>query len=107
MLRQDPIATSYSRTVLSYNADATSWPSSEKATARTLPKWPLSVLQQDPIAASHSQMVPYNVNATSQPSGKKATALTSLKWPLSVLRQDPVAAFYSRTVLSPNANATS
>ena len=47
VLRQDPIAASHSRTVLSLDADATSWPSGEKATWLTEPEWPSSVLRQE------------------------------------------------------------
>jgi hypothetical protein len=47
MLRQEPVAVSHSRTVLSVDADATSWPSGENATALTYPEWPSSVLQQE------------------------------------------------------------
>src|SRR3984957_21225887 len=46
VLRQDPVAASHSRTVLSDDADATSWPSGEKATALTELEWPSSVLRQ-------------------------------------------------------------
>ena len=35
VLWQDPVAASHSRTVSSLDADATSWPSGEKATCQT------------------------------------------------------------------------
>lgn len=43
MLRQDPVPASQSRTVLSSEADAISWPSGEKATALTQLECPSSV----------------------------------------------------------------
>jgi hypothetical protein len=46
VLRQVPVAVSHSCTVLSYDADATSWPSGEKATALTSSEWPSSILRQ-------------------------------------------------------------
>ncbi|KAF1965829.1 hypothetical protein BU23DRAFT_443005, partial [Bimuria novae-zelandiae CBS 107.79] len=77
-----PVAASHSRTVLSREADATSWPSGEKATALTSPEWPSSVLRHVPVAASHSRTVQLReADATSWPSGEKATALTQLEWP--------------------------
>src|SRR5437762_2077574 len=57
VLRQVPVAASHSRTVRSYDADATSCPSGEKATALTESEWPSSVLRQVPVAASHSRTV--------------------------------------------------
>jgi hypothetical protein len=75
--RNGPVAASYSRTVLSWDADATSWLSSEKARALTTVEWPLSVLRHDPVAASHSRTVQSSdAAATSWPSGEKARALT-------------------------------
>jgi hypothetical protein len=77
-----------SRTVMSYDADATSCPASEKATAVTSLEWPSNVLRHVPVAASHSRTVlSSDADATSCPSGEKATAVTSLEWPSSVLRQ--------------------
>ncbi|KAF2818069.1 hypothetical protein CC86DRAFT_337613, partial [Ophiobolus disseminans] len=73
MLRHVPVAASHSRTVLS-DADATSCPSGEKATALTQEEWPSSVLRQVPVAASHSRTVlSSDADATSCPSGEKAT----------------------------------
>src|SRR5204862_1454386 len=86
--RQEPVPVSHSRTVLSHDADATSWPSGEKATALTQSEWPSSVLRQEPVAVSHSRTVlSSDADATSWPSGEKATALTDSEWPSSVLRQ--------------------
>jgi len=79
MLWQDPITTSYSYIVLLLNADATSWPSGEKATWLTGPEWPSSVLRQDPVAASYSHIVSsQDADATSWPSGEKVIWLTKL-----------------------------
>ena len=78
VLRHDPVAASHSRTVLSWDADATSWPYGEKATALTTLEWPSSVLRHDPVAASHSRTVSsQDADATSWPSGEKATAVIS------------------------------
>jgi hypothetical protein len=64
------------------------WPSGEKATAVTWKEWPSSVLQHDPVTASHSRTVlSLDADATSWPSGEKATAVTWEEWPSSVLRQ--------------------
>jgi hypothetical protein len=46
VLRHVPVAASHSLTVLSLDADATSCPSGEKATAMTESEWPSSVLRQ-------------------------------------------------------------
>ena len=87
-LRHDPVAASHTRTVLSQEADATSWPSGEKATVLTLPVWPSSTLQHDPLAASHTRTVlSEEADATSWPSGEKAMALTLPVWPSSTLQQ--------------------
>ena len=65
--------------VLLLDADATSWPSSKKATALTLLVWSLSVLRQDPVAAFYSRMVLFtNADATSWLSSKKVTAKTAI-----------------------------
>lgn len=49
LLQQNRISVSQSQTVLSYKADATSWPSGEKAIALTKSKCPASLLSEDPI----------------------------------------------------------
>ena len=83
-------------------------PFSKKAMWLTGLEWPLSVLQQDPVATSYSYIVLLlDTDATSQPSGEKTTQLTGLEWPSSMLRQDPVTAFYSCIVSSQDADATS
>ena len=81
-------AASQSLTVLSSDADATSLPSGEKATALTELEWPSSVCSAAPVAASQSLTVSSSdADATSLPSGEKATALTQPEWPSSVDRQ--------------------
>jgi hypothetical protein len=57
VLRYVPVAASYSCTVLSPDADATSCLSGEKATALTYEEWPSSVLRHVPVAASYSRTV--------------------------------------------------
>ena len=100
VLQQCPVLAFQSRIVQRSDADATSWPSGEKATAKTHPEWPSSVLRQDPVPASQSRSVlSYDADATSWPFGEKATALTHSEWPSSVLRQDPVPATQSRSVV--------
>ncbi|PZD23657.1 EST1-DNA-bind domain containing protein [Pyrenophora tritici-repentis] len=107
VLRHVPVTASHSRTVLSLDADATSCPSGEKATALTTLEWPFSVLRHVPVAASHRRTVSSpDADATRCPSGEKATAMTGEEWPSSVLQHVPVAASHSRTVLSPDADAT-
>lgn len=77
--------------MLSSEADATSWPSGEKATALTLLEWPLSTLRHDAVAASHTRTVlSYEADATSWLSGGKATALTTQ---LATLEVDLQAAY--------------
>src|SRR2546423_1476613 len=56
--RSAPVAASQSLTVLSFDADATSCPSGENATALTPFEWPLSVRSDCPVAASQSSTVP-------------------------------------------------
>ena len=70
-----PVAVSQSRTVRSHEADATSVPSGEKATALTESVWPWSVCVVAPVAASQSRTVSsLGADATSVPSGEKAIA---------------------------------
>ena len=85
MLRQDPVPASQSRSIVSFDADATSWPSGEKATALTEYEWPSSVLRQNPVPASQSRSVLSDeADATSWPSGEKTTAPTPPEWPSRV-----------------------
>jgi hypothetical protein len=101
VLRYLPVAASHSRTVLSPDADATSWPSGEKATALTQSEWPSSVLRHLPVAASHSRTVlSPDADATNCPSGEKATALTREEWPSSVLRQASQSASFIESILT-------
>jgi hypothetical protein len=52
-----PVTKSQSLTVLSSDADATSLPSGENATARTSAEWPSSVRRAAPVAESQSLTV--------------------------------------------------
>jgi hypothetical protein len=102
-----PMAASQSRTVLSYEADATVVPSGEKATDMTESLWPLRVCLWAPMAASQSRTVlSFEADATVVPSGEKATDMTDSLWPSRVCLWAPVAASQSRTVLSSEADAT-
>src|SRR5271156_6574135 len=75
--RSAPVLASQSLTVPSCEADATSCPSGEKATALTEPEWPASVHRSAPVLAFQSLAVRSSeTDATSCPSGEKATALT-------------------------------
>ena len=56
-LQRRACAASQSRTVPSPDADATSLPSGEKATALTEPEWPSSVCSGEPVLASQSRTV--------------------------------------------------
>src|ERR1700735_1415875 len=83
-----PVVASQSRTVVSYEADASTLPSGEKATALTELLWPSSVCFQAPVVAFQSRTVlSYEADARTLPSGEKATAKTELLWPSSVCRQ--------------------
>lgn len=87
MLRAAPVAASQSLAVWSSDADATSLPSGENATAMTGPKWPSSVLCTAPVAESQSMTVQSkDADATSLLSGENATAMTASEWPSSVRR---------------------
>ena len=103
-----PVAASQSRTVSSLEADATSAPSGEKATALMEPVWPWSVCVAAPVAASQNRTVQsIEADATSVPSGEKVTALAEPVWPWSVCVAAPVPASQSRTVRSHEADAIS
>ena len=85
--RWAPVATSQSRTVPSCDADAdaSTWPSGEKATELTAPLWPSSVCFWAPVATSQSRTVlSLDPDASVWPSGEKATELTQPSWPSSV-----------------------
>ena len=76
------------RGVLSYEADATTLPSGEKATDVTQFEWPSSVSRAAPVAASQSLTVlSYEADATTLPSGEKATDVTEFEWPSSLVYQ--------------------
>src|SRR5256714_14053186 len=84
-----PVADSQSLTVLSFDADATSLPSGENATALTQSEWPSSVCSGAPVADSQSLTVlSYDADATSLPSGENATAMTQCEWPSSVCSEE-------------------
>jgi hypothetical protein len=73
-----------SLTVLSSDADASSWPSVENATALTQWLWPSSFCTCSPVAGFQSLTVPSSdADASSRPSVENATALTEPLWPSS------------------------
>jgi hypothetical protein len=83
------------------DADATSWPSGEKATSKTCKlEWPSSVLRQAPPL--HPIAAQSHVRMQTLLAGRLARRLRYdvAEWPLSVLRQDPVAASHSCTVVA-------
>src|SRR5271155_5878844 len=83
--RSAPVLASQSLTVPSAEADATSCPSGEKATALTEREWPVSVCRSAPVLASQSLTVSSSeADATSCPSGEKATAFTEYELAASV-----------------------
>jgi hypothetical protein len=85
-----PNRPSHSLTVLSPEADASSLPSGENATAETQSEWPLSVCRAAPDRPSHSLTVlSSEADDSSLPSGENATAVTQPEWPLSVCRAAP------------------
>jgi anti-sigma-K factor RskA len=64
-------------TVLSIDADASSFESGEKATDLTQSLWPSSVCWREPVAVSQILTVlSIDANASSFESGEKATELT-------------------------------
>ena len=66
--------------MVSSDADAISLISGEKAIALTTLKWPLSMLQHNPIPVSQSRtVVSYNVDAISLLFGEKSITLIILK----------------------------
>jgi hypothetical protein len=73
---------SQSRTVLSWEADATVCPSGEKITAVMESSWPSRTYFCVPEAVSQSRTVlSREADATVRPSGEKVTAVTDLSWP--------------------------
>src|ERR1700719_1565174 len=84
---QAPVVASQSRTVLSNEADARTFPSGENATALTERPWS-SVCFQPPVVVSQSRIVlSPEADARTFPSGEKAIALTESLCPSSVCRQ--------------------
>ena len=81
---KSPVAGSQSRTVLSSEPDANSWPLGEKATDLIQSVWPLSVCWRVPVAGSQSCIIlSSEPDASSWPSGEKATDWTEAVWPSS------------------------
>jgi len=79
-----PVAGFQSLTVLSSDADASSWPSGENATALIQSLWPSSFCTCSPVAGFQSLTVlSQDADASSWPSGENATALTQSLWPSS------------------------
>ncbi len=101
------VSTSQSGTVWSSEAEASLFPSGEKATTTSQPEWPSSVLRDAPITASESRTVQLSeAEASCLPSGENVTALTQSEWPSSLPRDAPVAASQSRTMSSQEAEAS-
>ncbi|KAK4073268.1 hypothetical protein Purlil1_13123 [Purpureocillium lilacinum] len=103
----EPVLASQSRAVLSLDSVTTTFPSGEKATARTQPEWPRRTLRSVPVDASQSRDVQSDDPVASTfPSGEKATARTQPEWPRKTVRSVPEVASQSRAVLSMDAVAT-
>ncbi|KAL2127400.1 hypothetical protein VTI74DRAFT_10802 [Chaetomium olivicolor] len=84
---QLPEAGSQILIVLSCEADASRWPSGEKATERTEWLWPFNVWTQLPEAGSQILIVSSSeADASRWPSGVKATERTEWLWPSKVWR---------------------
>src|SRR5438132_11223129 len=74
---QPSAGTAQSDTFLSYPAEATTWPSGEKATALTGPSCCPSVAISCPLTASHNFTVPsWLPDTSSLPSGETASECT-------------------------------
>ena len=99
--RAPPVFASQSRTVSSYDADATTLLSGEKATDSTQPVCRLRVCRVPPVFASQSRTVSsYDAEATTLPSGEKATDKTQPVCPLSVLGAVDIGSILSNIVLA-------
>jgi hypothetical protein len=102
-----PVAGCHSLTVPSSDPEASSDPSREKPTARTVSVWPSSFRSAWPVAGSHSLTVlSQDADASRLPSYENATASTLPEWPASVCSAAPVAGSHSLTVLSTDADAS-
>jgi len=72
-----PVAESQSLTVQSSDADSTSLPSGENATAWAQPEWPSSVCSEAPITASRVAAAPHARVAATRPARTAATPSSS------------------------------
>ena len=76
---REPVAASQTLTVLSRDADASSFESCENATDMTTSLWPLSVCWREPVAVSQTLIVlSPDADASSFESCEKATDMTQL-----------------------------
>lgn len=87
---QAPEFASQILTVLSYEHEASRWPSGENTTDVTQLLWPFKICRQVPEFASHILTVLSFEHETSRwPSGEKATEVTGPLWPSRVYRHAP------------------
>jgi hypothetical protein len=101
-----PVAAPQSRTVSSYDADASFLPSREKAIALAMFVWPSSVYRAALVAASQSRTISsYDADANVLLSHEETTALTLPVWPSNVGNTVRVAASQGRTVSSSDTDA--
>src|SRR5438045_3250616 len=104
--RAVPVLVSHSRTVSSYDADATILLSGEKATVRIFFIWPLSVCRAAPVFISHNcSVLSYDADIILLSSGEKATILITSVWPSNVCKAVPVFISHSCIVLWYNTDA--
>jgi len=102
-----PVSASHTRTVLSYEPDASRRPSCEKATDQTQDVCPSSARWGAPVSVSHTRTVlSSEPDASRRPSCEKATDLTEDVCPSSARWGAPVSASHTRTVLSPEPDAS-
>src|SRR5829696_2338645 len=85
--------------LVSYEPEAISVPSGEKATQFTIPLCPSSVCRSSPLFTFHNLMVlSPEAEAISVPSGENATSLTLRLCPSSACRSSPLFTLHNRTV---------
>lgn len=81
---KEPLAVYRSLTVRSQVADATNWPSGEKATAVTESERHVSISSEEPGGVPEPDRL-----VIGQPSSEKVTAITQFEWPSSVFSEEP------------------
>mmetsp|Transcript_10665 Transcript_10665/g.29552 ORF Transcript_10665/g.29552 Transcript_10665/m.29552 type:complete len:259 (+) Transcript_10665:284-1060(+) len=88
--KRSPLSAFHTLAVPSYDAEATSMPSGEKAAPRTQSVCPVSVCRHSPLDTHHTLTVPsYDADAIRAPSGEKTAARTQSSCPASMNMHSP------------------